>query len=97
MEWMFGFRSISLTVIVIICLQTAKEIDLPTVVGAVAPQENLNSDRNFGIDLELSHQNKIGDLLYKVKAIGTITRKMFLPQCKTALMETHTINGEMTI
>jgi hypothetical protein len=52
--------------------------DLPTVVGAVAPQENLNSDRNFGIDLELSHQNKIGDLLYKVKAIGTITRKMYL-------------------
>jgi TonB-linked SusC/RagA family outer membrane protein len=51
---------------------------LPTVVGAMAPQENLNSDRNFGIDLELTHQNKIGDFLYKIKMIGTITRTMYL-------------------
>ncbi|MDL2247170.1 TonB-dependent receptor [Bacteroides sp. OttesenSCG-928-J23] len=49
--------------------------DLPSVVGAEAPRENVNSDRDFGIDLELSHRNKIGDLLYKVKAIGTITRR----------------------
>lgn len=51
---------------------------LPTVVGATAPQENLNSDRNFGMDLELTHKNKIGDFLYKVKVIGTITRQEFL-------------------
>lgn len=49
---------------------------LPTVVGATAPMANLNSNRQFGIDLELSHKNKIGDLIYKVKAIGTITRSM---------------------
>ncbi|MDR3366107.1 MAG: TonB-dependent receptor [Prevotellaceae bacterium] len=52
--------------------------ELPTVVGATAPRENLNSDRHFGIDLELTHKNKIGDLMYKVKAIGTITRNMYL-------------------
>lgn len=52
--------------------------ELPTVVGAVAPQQNLNSDRHYGIDLELSHRNKIGDFTYRVKAIGTITRKMNL-------------------
>jgi TonB-linked SusC/RagA family outer membrane protein len=51
---------------------------LPTVVGATAPRENLDSDRHFGIDLELSHKNKIGDFTYKVKAIGTITRQMYL-------------------
>jgi TonB-linked SusC/RagA family outer membrane protein len=51
---------------------------LPTVVGATAPRENLDSDRHFGIDLELSHRHKIGDLTYKVKAIGTITRQMYL-------------------
>lgn len=51
---------------------------LSTVVGAAAPQENLNSDRYFGIDLELTHKNKIGDFIYKVKAIGTITRQMYL-------------------
>ena len=52
--------------------------DLPTVVGADAPQENLNSDRHFGIDLELSHRNKIGNFQYRVKAIGTITRQKWL-------------------
>jgi TonB-linked SusC/RagA family outer membrane protein len=52
--------------------------DLPTVVGATAPLENLDSDRHFGIDLELSHRHKIGDLTYKVKAIGTITRNKHL-------------------
>jgi TonB-linked SusC/RagA family outer membrane protein len=52
--------------------------ELPTVVGATAPRENLDSDRHFGIDLELSHKNKIGDFIYKVKAIGTITRNMYL-------------------
>jgi TonB-linked SusC/RagA family outer membrane protein len=52
--------------------------ELPTVVGATAPQENVNSDRHFGIDLELSHRYKIGDFSYKVKAIGTITRKKTL-------------------
>ena len=52
--------------------------DLPTVVGATAPRENLDSDRHFGIELELTHRHKIGDLNYKVKAIGTITRQMYL-------------------
>ena len=52
--------------------------NLPTVIGAEAPMENLDSDRHYGIDLELSHRNKIGDFQYKVKAIGTITRNMYL-------------------
>lgn len=49
--------------------------ELPTVIGAEAPRENLDSERHFGLDLEMSHRNKIGDLGYKVKAIGTITRQ----------------------
>lgn len=52
--------------------------DLPTVVGAVAPQENVDSDRQFGMDLELTHRYKIGDFSYRVKAIGTITRNKYL-------------------
>ena len=51
---------------------------MPTVIGAEAPLENLDSDRYFGMDLELTHRNKIGDLSYKVKAIGTITRQKYL-------------------
>ncbi len=52
--------------------------DLPTVVGATAPRENLDSDKHFGMDVELSHRNKIGELSYRMKAIGTITRQKHL-------------------
>lgn len=52
--------------------------DLPTVVGAQAPRENLDSDRHFGVDLEVSHRNSIGPLTYRVKAIATITRQKYL-------------------
>ncbi|WP_224996276.1 TonB-dependent receptor [Cesiribacter sp. SM1] len=52
--------------------------EVPTVVGTGAPRENLNSDRQFGIDLELSHRNTIGELSYRVTAIGTITRRKHL-------------------
>jgi TonB-linked SusC/RagA family outer membrane protein len=51
---------------------------LPTVVGATAPRENLDSDRHFGIELELTHRHTIGDFTYKVKAIGAITRQMYM-------------------
>ncbi|WP_276371774.1 TonB-dependent receptor [Chryseolinea sp. H1M3-3] len=51
---------------------------LPTVVGAQAPRENLDSDRHFGIDLELSHRNTIGNFSYRIKAIGSITRQKYL-------------------
>jgi TonB-linked SusC/RagA family outer membrane protein len=51
---------------------------IPTVVGTEAPFENVNSDRQFGIDLELSHRNTIGDFSYRVKAISTITRRQWL-------------------
>ncbi len=48
--------------------------EFPTVVGATAPNENVNSDRHYGMDLELSHRNRVGDFAYRVRAIGTITR-----------------------
>jgi TonB-linked SusC/RagA family outer membrane protein len=52
--------------------------EVPTVVGTGAPRENLNSDRQYGFDLELSHRNTIGEISYKVRAIGTITRRQHL-------------------
>jgi len=51
---------------------------LPTVVGATAPRENLDSDRQIGLELELTHRNKIGDLSYNLKGIATITRQKYL-------------------
>jgi TonB-linked SusC/RagA family outer membrane protein len=56
----------------------AQRGDLPTVIGAGAPRENLNSDRHLGLDLELTHRNSIGEFKYNTKAIGTITRQMYL-------------------
>ncbi len=52
--------------------------EFPTVVGATAPRENLNSSRQYGVDLEVSHRNRVGEFAYQVKAIGTITRNKYL-------------------
>lgn len=53
--------------------------EFPTVIGANPPRENANSSRNFGLELELRHHNKIGrDLTYNVKAIATVTRQKYL-------------------
>lgn len=51
---------------------------LPTVVGASAPVENLNSDRNLGLELEISHRHKAGDFSYGLTGIVTITRRQNL-------------------
>jgi TonB-linked SusC/RagA family outer membrane protein len=47
---------------------------IPTVVGASLPQENLNGDRTYGFELELSHRNQIRDLRYNVKGMVSLTR-----------------------
>jgi len=50
----------------------------PTVIGAIAPLENANSDQHFGLELELRHKNQIGEFGYSVKAIATITRNKYM-------------------
>ena len=47
---------------------------IPTVVGAPLPQENLNSDRTYGFDLELSHRSHIGKFNYNTRALFSLTR-----------------------
>jgi TonB-linked SusC/RagA family outer membrane protein len=42
-------------------------LSLPSVVGADLPQENLNSDRTQGFEIELNHRNHIGAFNYFVK------------------------------
>lgn len=59
-------------------LYERRNSNIPTVVGATAPLENVNSSRQFGMDLELTHKNRIGEFTYKVKAIATITRQEYL-------------------
>lgn len=51
----------------------------PTVIGAKPPRENANSSRNFGMELELRHHNRIGrNFVYNMKGIVTITRQKYL-------------------
>lgn len=51
----------------------------PTVIGTTPPLENANSDRHFGLELELRHRNRINDdFAYSVKGIASITRHKYL-------------------
>lgn len=51
---------------------------LPTVVGATAPRENINSDSHQGMELELRHSNKVGEVTYNLRGMVTITRNKYL-------------------
>lgn len=57
-------------------LYATRAAELPGTFGASMPQENLNSDRNQGFELELRHHNKLGDLGYNLGANLTLTRGM---------------------
>ncbi|SEN11058.1 TonB-linked outer membrane protein, SusC/RagA family [Mucilaginibacter gossypiicola] len=52
--------------------------NLPGAVGVGLPQENLNSDRTQGFDIELNHRNHIGAFNYMVKGTFGYTRSMWL-------------------
>ncbi len=49
---------------------------IPGNFGSTMPQENLNSDRTKGIELELRHRNKIGDFHYNISGNISLTRSM---------------------
>ncbi len=55
-------------------LLTNRLLTVPDVVGANLPQENLNGDRNEGIDFEVRHEHKIGKLNYFVRGTFGYTR-----------------------
>jgi TonB-linked SusC/RagA family outer membrane protein len=57
-------------------LYATRSAELPGTFGASMPQENLNSDRNKGFELELRHRNKLGDLSYGLTANLSLTRGM---------------------
>jgi TonB-linked SusC/RagA family outer membrane protein len=48
-----------------------RNVTLPGTYGTNMPQVNINSDQTQGFELELRHQNKIGDVSYS--AIGTLS------------------------
>ncbi|MBF0575023.1 SusC/RagA family TonB-linked outer membrane protein [Dysgonomonas sp. GY617] len=50
---------------------------IPGTVGAVLPQENLKTDRTFGVELALTHRNKIRDFSYFVNGQISTTRNQY--------------------
>ncbi len=63
-------------------LLATSEAVVPGTVGAELPQENLNSDRTFGYEIELRHRNRIGDFQYNVNANLSLTRSKTIYQKK---------------
>lgn len=51
--------------------------EFPTVIGAGAPLENVNDDYHYGLELELRHHNKVGNVKYSAKGIATVTRNKY--------------------
>lgn len=48
-------------------LLTSAILQVPDVLGAPLPQDNLNGDRTQGIDFEIGHRGNIGKFKYNVK------------------------------
>ena len=63
----------------------------PDMYGLDLPQQNLNASQNVGIDLELSHRNKIKGVEYRVTATATYTRSRdtHIEAEKTAVYTSH--------
>lgn len=55
-------------------LLATRNLTLPGSLGAALPQENLNSDRSSGIELVLTHNNRIGKFNYRVSGNVSYTR-----------------------
>lgn len=55
-------------------LLATRIVSLPGTFGTTMPQENLNSDRTRGFELELRHRNRIGDFNYSVSGNMSLTR-----------------------
>lgn len=51
--------------------------NIPGSFGAAMSQENLNSDRTRGLEIELRHYNRIGDFTYSVSGNVSYTRTQF--------------------
>ena len=51
---------------------------LPGIVGASLPQENLNSSRIRGFEIDLTHRNNFGEFTYQVKGNVSYTKHKYL-------------------
>ena len=57
-------------------LYARRSASLPAIFGSDMPQENLDSDRSQGFELELRHRNRISGVGYNLSANVALTRSM---------------------
>lgn len=55
-------------------LLATRATSLPVTVGTDLPQENINSDKTTGFELELRHRNTVRDFRYQIAANVSFTR-----------------------
>lgn len=55
-------------------LLASRIVSLPGTYGTTMPQENLNSDRTRGFELELRHRNRVGEFSYNISGNISLTR-----------------------
>ena len=58
-------------------LLATRQVSVPSTFGSTFSQENLNSDRAKGFELELRHRHHIQDFFYEVKGNVAMTRSMW--------------------
>lgn len=51
-------------------------LQLPDVVGAALPQQNINGDRTRGVDLSVTHQDRFGKFSYHISGTFSYARTM---------------------
>ena len=59
-------------------LLATSSVVLPGTVGASMPQENIESDTTFGYEIQLGHQNRIGDVVYWASAQVSATKNRWI-------------------
>ena len=59
-------------------LLASRMVTLPGTFGSTMPQENLNSDRTKGLEIELRHHNRVGEFQYGITGQLSLTRGMRL-------------------
>lgn len=52
----------------------SRTVTVPGMFGTPLPQENLNSDETSGLELQLSHKNRIGEFGYNITGMVSLTR-----------------------
>ncbi|HLP03955.1 MAG TPA: TonB-dependent receptor, partial [Paludibacter sp.] len=63
--------------------------DVPSVLGASLPTENLNADLYKGFEVALGHKNKIGKFNYSVSANFGITRSQWLARSESDAVNSY--------